>query len=299
MGFMPLGLRQLPVVREVSRGGSVTAAAAALGISQPAVSMALRDAAEAAGFPLFVREQGRLQPTPETLRLMTELNRVFDGLDRVNRLVEDLRDSNVGTIQVAATPTLAENLLPRATALFQQTRPQIQITILTMDNLAAVTHVEEKRVDFGVVLSPVVHVEAQVIDLCTSELICVVHPEHALATRASVEPRDLIQFPLISFSRNLPLGALVERSFRDAGVPRRIAVEVNQSSVACSLARARAGVAIIDPFWLSDRHDRGLVRLLFRPRVEVKAHALFVRGAQLSRPARVFLACIRRTSVPE
>ena len=101
-------------------------------------------------------------------------------------------------MKVAATPTLAENLLPRATALFQQTRPQIQITILTMDNLAAVTHVEEKRVDFGVVLSPVVHVEAQVIDLCTSELICVVHPEHALATRARVfdEPLTAIRLSI-------------------------------------------------------------------------------------------------------
>jgi len=52
---MPLTLRQLEMIRAVSRHGSVTAAAGALGVSQPAVSMMLRDCTAAAGFSLFMR----------------------------------------------------------------------------------------------------------------------------------------------------------------------------------------------------------------------------------------------------
>ena len=60
---MSLSFRQLQIIGAVGRSGSVTGAAAALGISQPAVSMMLKDCTQAAGFPLFVRRQGRLQPT--------------------------------------------------------------------------------------------------------------------------------------------------------------------------------------------------------------------------------------------
>ncbi len=290
---MSLTFRQLEIVRAVSRNGSVTAAAAALGISQPAVSMMLRGCTEAAGFPLFARKRGRLQPTGETAALVADLDRVFDGLDRIHRLVDDMRGVVVGTVQVAATPTLADNLLPAAVALFQRSRPNIRLIIQTMDNSNVVAQVGQEQVDFGLALTPLSPFDGRATDLCASRLICAVHPEHPLAGRRHVGPKDLAGHPLISFSRSLPLGALVEESFRAAGVPRRIAIEVNQSSVACSLARAGAGVAIIDPFWLLGTRDPGIVRLELRPAVTVRAQVLAPQGQAMSRPARLFLRTLR------
>lgn len=293
---MSLNFRQLEIVRAVSRYGSVTAAASALGISQPAVSMTLRDCTRVAGFPLFLRKQGRLQPTMETEALLGDLDRVFNGVDRINRLLGDMRDIKVGTIHIAATPTLADNLLPRAIADFQQERPKVQITVSTMDNISVVNHVVQEQVDLGLVLSPVTPFDARSIELCAADLVCVVRPDHPLAAAGTVTPEQLADYPLISFSRSLPLGALVEQGFRHAGVPRRIALEVNQSSVACALARAGAGVAIIDPFWLIDRRDHGVMRLPFRPRTKVSAEVLVPNGAVLSRPARLLLSTIRKTA---
>jgi DNA-binding transcriptional LysR family regulator len=291
---MSLSFRQLQVVRAVCRHGSVIGAASALGISQPAVSMMLRDCTRAAGFPLFLRKQGRLQPTMETSSLMTDLDRIFDGVERVGRLLEDMRDTKVGMIQIAATPTLAENLLPPAVTAFKQTRPHVQITIHSMDNISVVNSVINEHVDFGLVLSPLAHFDAQLIELCSAELVCVVHPDNPLAGRSQVTPRDLEAYPLISFSRSLPLGVLVEKTFRDAGVPRRITLEVNQSSVACALARAGAGVAIVDPFWLMENRDHGLVRLNVLPRTKVVAQVLVPKNANLSRPTRILIAALRK-----
>jgi DNA-binding transcriptional LysR family regulator len=292
---MSLNLRQLEVVLAVCRHGSVTTAAAALDISQPAVSMMLRECTRIVGFPLFLRKQGRLQPTAEMRGLIAELERVFEGVERIGRLVEDMRDTSVGTVRIAATPTLADNLLPPAIASFQRSRPRIQIVAHTMDNLNVVNMVTQGRVDFGLVLTPLSMPEARLIELCETELICVVHPESQLAGRRVVEPKDLASYPLISFSRNLPLGSLVEQSFREAGTARQIALEVNQSSVACALVRAGVGVAVIDPFMLMDGRDHGVVRLRMRPAALVSAQALVPRDATLSRPALLFLGAIRKT----
>ena len=293
---MSLSFRQLQVVRAVCQHGSVIGAASALGISQPAVSMMLRDCTRAAGFPLFLRKQGRLQPTMETSSLMTDLDRIFDGVERVGRLLEDMRDTKVGMIQIAATPTLAENLLPPAVTAFKQTRPGVQITIHSMDNISVVNSVINEHVDFGLVLSPLAHFDAQLFELCSAELVCVVHPDNPLAARTQVTPKDLESYPLISFSRSLPLGMLVEKTFRDAGVPRRITLEVNQSSVACALARAGAGVAIVDPFWLMENRDHGLVRLKVQPRTKVVAQVLMPKNSNLSRPTRILIAELRKVA---
>ncbi|WP_179734622.1 LysR substrate-binding domain-containing protein [Bradyrhizobium sp. IAR9] len=293
---MSLSLRQLQVVHAVSRSGSVIAAADALGISQPAVSMMLRDCARIAGFPLFLRKQGRLQPTAETKLLLPDLERVFDGVDRIGRLIEDMGDAHVGTIQIAATATLADNILPVAIAAFQQARPRIHIVVRSTDSPSVIASVLREEVDLGLVLSPLIHHDALALDLCIADLVAIVHPGHELARREVVEPCDMERFPLISFSRSQPLGTLVEQAFREAGVPRRIALEVNQSSVACSLARAGAGIAVIDPFWIIEAREHGVVCLKFRPKTPVTAQVLVNKSTPLSRSARHFLVTLRQTA---
>lgn len=292
---MSLSLRQLQIVHAVCRHGSVTQAAAALEISQPAVSMVLRDCSRAIGFPLFRREHGRLQPTAETQVMLPDLLRMFDGVERIDRLLADLRDMTAGAVHLAVTPTLADNLLPRAIARFQLARPRIALTIRAMDNLDVVQAVTQGRVDFGLVLTPLGEPEARLVPLCSGALIAVVPRGHALACKTSVTADDLATYPLISFSRNLPLGHLVETAFRRAGVPRRIALEVNQSSVACALVREGLGVAVIDPFLLDVAMDRGVVALKLLPATNVTAQALVPLATKLSRAATILLASIRHT----
>lgn len=291
---MRLTFRQLEVIRAVTLHGGVTPAAAELGVSQPAVSMLLREAAVSAGFPLFLRAQGRLQPTPELRVLLDEVDRVFKGLERIDRLVGDLRDASVGSVVVAVTPTLADNLLPAAVAAFRRARPRIQIAVQTMDNLSAVEAVTQGGVDFGLVLTPIADTDARLVPLCAGDLVCVVSPLHPLAAAQAVTPQDLAPYPLISFSSSLPLGRLVEQIFRGAGVPRRIALEVNQSSTALALARAGAGIAVIDPFLLLDDRDHGIARLRLEPGTAVTAQALVPGEGRLSRAALMLLAAIRR-----
>jgi DNA-binding transcriptional LysR family regulator len=126
----------------------------------------------------------------------------------------------------------------------------------------------------------------QAFDLCTADLIAVVHPGHELAQRDFVEPQDILPYRLISFSRSLPIGALVEKAFREARTPRRIAIKVNQSSVACALARAGAGVAVI---------NTNITCLKFRPRSPINAQLLVSKNAPLSRAARMFITSMRTT----
>lgn len=292
---MPLNTRQLEVIHAVIRTGSVTDAADALEISQPAVSMVIKACEKSVGFQLFVRKQGRLQPTPEAKTLFPELDRIFSGVERVHRLVDELKDSRVGLIRIATTPILADNLLSIASQCFLSSRPHVQISIDSLPNYEVADHVMTERADLGFVLSPEKYLDTRVIDLCTSELICVVPNNHPLAKYDRISPQQLIKFPFISFSRNLPLGSLIDEIFRHEGLKRRIAVEITQSSAACAMVRAGIGVAILDPFALLGTNSHGLVKIKLVRSALMTAQLLMPTNGRVSRPVRLFIDTVRET----
>lgn len=83
--------RQINAFRQVIRLGSVTAAARALSVSQPAVSRLIGDLEAGLGFPLFERRAGKLYPTPDARNLASEVERMFYGLERLERFARDMR----------------------------------------------------------------------------------------------------------------------------------------------------------------------------------------------------------------
>jgi len=300
---MRLTVRQMEVIRAVSRHGSVNEAAGALGVSQPAVSLMLHECAQAAGFPFFVKKRGRLQTTPETREILGELDRIFDGIAHVNRQVADMRTQAKGTIRIATVLTLAENLLAPTCTAFRQHWPQVQIEAITTDNVSIAESVFQERVDFGLVLAPLTKderaIDARLTDLCEADLVCVMPSSHPLAAQPVVRPQDLAPYPLISFNADLPLGALIEQSYRVAGIARRVAVKVTQTTMAYALVRANMGVAVVDPFYLlgGSIDSQGLTTVPYAPRIPVKAQLLLPNNTALSRSARAFVAALSETTL--
>src|SRR3989338_9666291 len=83
--------RQVEVFRMVMRLGTANRAAAALHVSQPAVTQILQQFEVRSGLKLFERPKGKLVPTPDAHALMEAVERVYDGLDAVQRKIEALQ----------------------------------------------------------------------------------------------------------------------------------------------------------------------------------------------------------------
>lgn len=105
-------LREIEVFRSVMSVGSASKAAALLGVTQPAISQSLRRLEEAAGFPLFRRLRGRLQPTPEAQALLVEVERVFVGLSSIEHRMRSLKRFGVNTLRMAVYPAFGLTFVP-------------------------------------------------------------------------------------------------------------------------------------------------------------------------------------------
>jgi DNA-binding transcriptional LysR family regulator len=270
--------------------GSVTEAARLLRVSQPAVSKMLQQAEDQLGFQLFVRKRGSLTPTVEARTLLPELIKAFAAVDRVNRLAEDLRDARTGLVTVAASASFGNSLIGVAIERFRAVRPRTHVALQTLLNHEIVEFVAERKVDLGLALGPAEDSATVACDFCTADLLCVVPDGHPLARLDAVGPEDLRRYPLISFSRDRPIGALIEDAYGDAGLRRSIAIEVTQSWTACALVQAGSGVTVVDGFSLLGGMFSDLVVRPLRPRIRIAGRILRPRHHPMSRLASAFLA---------
>src|SRR3954471_3643596 len=87
---MPFNLRQIEVFRAVMVAQSISGAAKALHVSQPAVSRLISYTEQRVRLTLFERIKDRLYPTPEARRLFEEVGAVYNSVQRVNQVAEEL-----------------------------------------------------------------------------------------------------------------------------------------------------------------------------------------------------------------
>src|SRR3546814_11398912 len=92
-------LRELEIFYAIMRGGSVTEAGRRLGISQPAVSAALKHSEDQLGMQLFRREHGRLEPTPEAMDLYPEVEALFQKFHSIRRSAAGPRGIHSGLLK--------------------------------------------------------------------------------------------------------------------------------------------------------------------------------------------------------
>ena len=88
---MRINLRQVEAFRAVFQTGSMSAAGALMGVTQPAISRLIRDLEAEIRLPLFDRKAGKVTVTPDGVALYREVQRSFHGLDRIARFPHQLQ----------------------------------------------------------------------------------------------------------------------------------------------------------------------------------------------------------------
>jgi len=284
-----LSLREMDVFRRVMELGSITAAANALRISQPAASRLIKQAEERLGFPLFLRHRKRLIPTTEAKALFPETIGAFAAIDSVHRLAGNLKAGQSGMLTIATIPALANVLLPAAVQRFRVARNGVSVRLLAVSAHESAMLVAEQRADLGLIIGPMTHSDVVMSDLCAVSLGCVLPKKHPLARKTELRPSDLQGETLIGLSPHLPLGVQVVRAFSEANVPLHLSIEVTQTTVALALVRAAAGVALLDGFALLGGNSRGdLVLRPFKPAGPIVARVLHPRHRPVTRLAQEF-----------
>lgn len=264
---MKLNLRSLEAFRETMLSGSATAAAARMGLTHPAVSRLIAQLEQDAGFELFYREKGRLNPTPEALMIYEEVDLAFGGLERVDTLVRDIAQFNTGLLKIVAPPSLSEGVLSTIMARFMDRFPKVRVTIDSRSTETARTMVANRTADCGFVKLPLDRADISTVVLSTSETVCVLPSDHPLAAEDVLTPERLRDVPLVLLGYGTWTRRQIDDAFRERNIRPEVKLETHTVGSACAFAAQGVGVAIVNALMADNFVRAGMTTRVFRPRI--------------------------------
>lgn len=278
---MNLRFRQLQAFHAVIETGTVTGAAALLGISQPAVSNLLYQLERQARFKLFERDRGRLRATPEATLLFREVETVVRGFDHVTQAVIDLQNKQAGQLQVASQHSMSFGFMPRMIARFAQDRPDMSISFQSQYSSKIQEWVMSGLFEIGICETPLLHdgLKAHAISVECQLAI----PEGSdLARHEVLTPELLRGEPFVVMGPDHMTHRRLREAFQAAGVPWKTRVHAHLFKNLLSFVKEGMGVAILDPFVLDFDREGGFVTRPFRPQIQMEMAVITSTSRPLS-----------------
>ncbi len=182
---MSITLRQLEIFIAVAETKQVTRASKKLYLTQSAVSMALGELENQLGGPLFDRH-GRSLLLNDRGRYLLPLSKdIVYRINNIEAMLTENSDSIAGSLEVVASSTIGNYVLPYLIGAFMQIYPQANINSLVVNTRRAEELIGEGKMDLGFVEGRVTDEKVQMIPWFQDELVIIVNPSHALADQES------------------------------------------------------------------------------------------------------------------
>ena len=283
-----MDVKLLEAFRAVVDSRSVTAAAQALGITQPAVSGQIAKLEESVGFPLFERAGGRLKPTPEGLLFYAEATRVLGEVDRLAATTAQIREGQSGRLVIASHPAAAISMLPPLVAAFVAERPGVSVRLVSRHSDVVSQLLPTEGYDLGIAELPV---DETAVRLMRFQMRCVaiLPPRHALASRKLLTPALLSGQPMIAPARSPQMLSRVYGTFAGADAQINAVVEAEFFASCCALVAAGTGWSLVDPLSAQSFSHLGIVARPFEPAVIYEIGVFHRRDREPSVLAAAFL----------
>jgi DNA-binding transcriptional LysR family regulator len=181
--YSSMDVRLLEAFRAVVDHRSVTAAAGAMGVTQPAVSTQIARLEEMIGFALFERSGGRLKPTSEGMLFYAEAMRVLGEFDRLQTTTTQIREGQAGKLTIASHPWAAISLLPRLVSEFLSERPGVSVRLISRHSDVVSQLLPSESFDIGIAELPI---DEASVTVSKHQMRCVIvlPPRHPLAAHS-------------------------------------------------------------------------------------------------------------------
>ena len=189
--------KKYEILEKITDLGSLSLAAEALGLTQPAVSHTLAQLEEEFGFSLMRRSRIGARLTSEGEKIMPFVRRVLRDEEQLFQTAAELRGLTAGTVRIATFTSIAVHWLPAIIREFEQLYPNISFTLFNGDYHDVDRWLSDGSVDLGFIALPS-ELGCECIFLKEDRLMAVLPPQHPLAKSDTCPVGELAKEPFIS-----------------------------------------------------------------------------------------------------
>jgi LysR family transcriptional regulator, cyn operon transcriptional activator len=281
-------LRHIHYFLAVAEHGGFTRAAAALHVSQPALSQQIKQLEESLGVALFDRTGRTTRLTDAGAVYQAYARRALLDLEAGKRALHDVQDLSRGALRLGLMPTFTSYLIGPLVETFHQRHPHIVLTVREMSQERMEQLLSDDQLDVGIAFDEVRSPDIEAQALLVETLALVVGKLHPCANKRSIGLQALNNESLALLSGEFATREQIDHYCRQHGVKPNVAIEANSISAVVEVVR-RSTLSTLLPAAVAAQNS-DLFAVALNPKLLERTAVLLQRkGAYRSAAHRAFV----------
>jgi DNA-binding transcriptional LysR family regulator len=294
-GLRDVTLRQLRTFRTVAARGSITAAARELHLSQPAVSMQLRELEESCGLALYERVGRGIQLTEAGRELAGAAAAVVETLRDSQERLDALRGLRTGLLRLAVVST-AKYFAPSILSAYGALHPGVSVQLTVGNREEVVARLADNACDLAIMGRPPGDLRTRGSAFAPHPLVIIAPRDHPRAGDSDIPLTELSADAFLVRERGSGTRAAMEELFSSRGIDYRTAMEVSSNETIKQAVIANMGISLLSAHTIALEVATARLAVLDVQGLPVMRqwHALYREGKRLSPAAETFLDYLQR-----
>jgi LysR family transcriptional regulator, low CO2-responsive transcriptional regulator len=283
-------LHQLKVFEAVARHNSFTRAAEELFLTQPTVSMQVKQLTKAVGMPLFDQVGKRLYLTQAGEELVKTCREVFEKLDQFEMTVADLKGLKQGRLRLAVITT-AKYFVPRILGPFCKRYPGIDISLQVTNHEQILNRLSDNLDDLYVMSQLPESIEVTYQPVLENPLVVLAPADHPLAEEKNISLERIAAEPFIMREPGSGTRKSVQSLFDEHKLPLKVQLDLGSNEAIKQAIAGGLGVSILSLHTMALESPGRQLTILDVEHFPIERYwyAVYPSGKQLSIVARAFL----------
>jgi DNA-binding transcriptional LysR family regulator len=240
-----LDLKQLEILRVVAETGSFTSAGHKLHLSQSAVSRQILVLEAELEEQLFLRVAGKIRITPTGTTLLALSRRLHEDIDRTRAGLVESRKTLGGALRLVGGMTVCLYVFPALLKEFARAHPGVEVKMTPGATPRLVRSLLAGQADLGLLTLPVSDPALEAEPVMREELLVVTSPQHPLARKKKILPRELANQKFVLFEAGSSSRRTIEDFFLREQIAPKVVTETENVEIIKALVRVRLGITII------------------------------------------------------
>jgi LysR family transcriptional regulator, transcriptional activator of the cysJI operon len=242
-----MNIHQVNIFNIAARTLSITKTAKKMHLSQPSVSIQIKDLEDALNVRLFERINRKITLTDAGKIFFEYSEKLLRLIDEMNAVMNDFSSGDVGRLLLGASSTVGIYVLPSFLGDFKEIYPKAEIALMIQNRQEAVEQCIAGELDFAFMQDPPRHPDLQSEFFMKDELVIVCSPKHRWASRGFLTMKMLISEPEPIILREEGSGTrdLIEYVLKRFGIERKVTMELSSSEGIKRAVEANLGVAVL------------------------------------------------------
>lgn len=242
--MLKLTLRQLEILEAVDRCGSFSRASKELHLSQPAVSMQVKQLESVLGLPVFEHQGKHIRLTEVGRETLGTARTIARELANLEHALADLRGLKGGTLTVSAAST-ASVFAARLMALFRTLHPDVKLSLNVVNRETLLRHLTSDSVDLALMGQPPEGLGLVAQPVMDNPLVVIAATTHPLAGRTGIPLERLLEEPLVGREHGSGTRSALEKFLAEQGLTFTPAMEMNKNEAIKQAVEAGLGLGVV------------------------------------------------------